>query len=180
MKTLVIYVHPEAKGHCSTILDNVKKNIDCEVLDLYKMKFDPVLTKEEYKMTPKPKFKGIQQKIKKADKLIFIYPHWWGGMPATLKGFFERVFTHNFAFKFEGKMPKPLLKGKKALVFKTTGGPTFFHLIMGNHDSKIIKSEILGFCGIKTKIVQIGGCWKLNKEKKKQIKNIVDDKLGDW
>jgi len=179
MKTLIVYTHPGTKGHCSTILEAVKDDLSsCSVLDLYEMKFDPVLTEEELKMTPKPKFKGIQQKIKNADKLIFIYPHWWGGMPAVLKGFFERVFTHGFAFKFKGKMPKPLLEGKEAIVFKTTGGPTIMHKLIGNRDSKIIRKEILGFCGIKTRVIQIGSCWKLNEKKAKKIKRIVNKELS--
>lgn len=178
MKTLVVYAHPEVRGHCSTILEAVKDNLSsCSVLDLYEMGFDPVLKEEELKMAPKPKFKGIQQKVKNADKLIFIYPHWWGGMPAILKGFFERVFTHGFAFRFKGKMPKPLLNGKEALVFKTAGGPKIFHLLMGNRDSKVIRKEILGFCGIKTKVVLIGGCWKLNDRKVSRIRRIVAKSL---
>ncbi len=178
MKTLVIYAHPEHKGHCSTILDNVKKNIDCEILDLYKIKFNPLLTPQEYAIKPKVMFKGIQQKIAKADNLIFIYPHWWGGMPAILKGFFDRVFTHGFAFKFEGDMPEGLLTNKKAIVFKTYGGPFIFQLLMGNHDAHVIKNDILGFCGIKAKVYPLGGCKKLNKEKKDKINVMVEKALS--
>ena len=34
-----------------------------------------------------------------ADQLIFIFPIWWSGMPAILKGFIERVFAASFAYE---------------------------------------------------------------------------------
>ncbi len=184
MKTLIIYANPKEKGHCRAVLEEVEANLESEsyeVLDLYHMNFDPVLKKEDFTEDGHIKTseysKPIQNKITACDRLIFIYPHWWGGMPAILKGFFERVFTEGFALKFEGKMPKPLLKGKQALVFKTTGGPTFFHLFFGNRDSNIIKKEILKFSGIKTKVVQIGMCSKLDDKKRLQIKRMVKKAL---
>ena len=34
-----------------------------------------------------------------ADQLIFIFPTWWSGMPAILKGFIDRVFVAGFAYQ---------------------------------------------------------------------------------
>jgi len=185
MKTLIIYAHPETKGHNPLILKQVKakldaKNKDYEILDLYKMKYDPILHKEEHytqgNTVISKQNKEIQEKIKQSD-LIFIYPVWWGTMPAILKGFFDKVLTPGFAYIFKGKMPTPLLKGKKALVITTVGAPNFFYLLTGNRPKKIISKNILKFCGIKTKVFQIDNANKLNKEQEQKIKKAVNKGL---
>jgi NAD(P)H dehydrogenase (quinone) len=68
-----------------------------------------------------------QQKIAQAQGLAIIYPVWFVGMPAILKGWIERVFTYGFAYslKPEGwkgdiKGRVPLFKHDKALLISTT------------------------------------------------------------
>ncbi|MBT5021517.1 NAD(P)H-dependent oxidoreductase [Candidatus Woesearchaeota archaeon] len=176
--TLIIYAHPQTKGHCSFILDNVKKylkskKIKHELIDLYKIKYDPVLKSEEHYSAGNnfvsSQNKKFQKSISKADKIIFIYPVWWGSMPSILKGFFERIFVSGFAFKFSKKgIPVKLLAGKRALVFMTTGSPTIFaKLFLGNRHKKMIKFHILEYCGIKTKVVQFGNARHLDQNKSK-------------
>jgi NAD(P)H dehydrogenase (quinone) len=185
VKTLIVYANPKEEGHCRAILKELKSSIDdYDVMDLYKMKFNPVLGKDEFTKYGHVKagknIKDMQSRIRKVKKLIFVYPHWWGGMPAIMKGFFDRVFTEGFALKFKGKRPKGLLKGKTALVFKTSGAPVFIHKFMGNRDANMIKKEILGFCGIKTTVVQIGMCTELNDKKVNKIKKKVKKSLDKF
>ncbi|MCF7862373.1 NAD(P)H-dependent oxidoreductase [Candidatus Woesearchaeota archaeon] len=179
MKDLIIYTHPGGEGHCNAILKAVQKQLkNYEVLDLYKMKFDPVLTKTEITDGIKQaKITDIQKKIKNSDRMIFIYPFWWGGMPAILKGFFDRVFSNGFAFTSEGKMPKGLLGDKQALIFMTSGAPNIFHLISGYRGIKVVEKDILGMCDIKTKSIIIGSCSKIDGPKKMKIRKIVRKSL---
>lgn len=188
MKTLIIYAHPLTKGHCPTILEEIKsnlssKNIDYEVIDLYKIKYNPILEDEEHytagnRKVSKQNLK-FQDKIKESDKLIFIYPVWWNSTPAILKGFIDRVFTPHFAFKWEGKVPKPLLKGKKAIIFLTTGASKlFFKIFEGNRAIKIIKKDILKFCGIKSKVFHLGSANNLNDNNINKIKSLVNKGLA--
>ena len=185
MKYLIIYAHPDSEGHCSTILSEVKKRLDekkdeYEVIDLYK------ITNIN---------KQMQEKISKAERIILIYPVWWNSMPAILKGFFDRVFTSGFAFrykpvipsmirtkllmrwafvtKFDYGIPVPLLRGKEAIVFLTTGSPKIAFFINGNRFKKVIKRDTLGFFGIKTKIYHIDNCRALNKYQIAKIKKNV-------
>jgi NAD(P)H dehydrogenase (quinone) len=184
MKTLIIYAHPEHKGHCKAILDNVaakleSKKIPFEVIDLYKLNYDPVLHKNEHYSAG---FKDVseqnrhfQDKIKSSNKLILIYPVWWGGMPAILKGFIDRVFVSGFAFSYEGSSPKGLLHGKKAAVIMTSGAPNLFIHLMGV--SFIVKMGILKFCGIKSKTFVLGKSREYSKEKDLQISKLVDKSI---
>lgn len=78
----------------------------------------------------KPKdVKWHQDKVARADGLVFIAPIFWMGFPAILKGWIERVFAYGFAYSLTPQGWKgdlsgriPLLKHKRALVIT----PTFF------------------------------------------------------
>jgi NAD(P)H dehydrogenase (quinone) len=179
MNTLIVYAHPSHTGHHGYFLDQVtsvldNKNIAYETLDLYALNYDPILKAEELGSRTTHKISKItlnyQEKIKSADKLIFIYPTWWQGMPAMMKGFFDQVFSSGFAFMYKNGLPVALLKGKKAAVFSATGGPKIINkFLLGERGMKVITKDILGFCGIKAKGFSIGSARELNNSHKKQI-----------
>jgi putative NADPH-quinone reductase len=179
--TLIIYCHPSStKSHNAKILTAVKQGLgkkQFEVLDLYKLKFNPLVTEVEYNRmitrdrTISADVRNLQNKITAAKTLIFIYPVWWYNMPAMLKGFMDRVFTPGFAYNFKRVHPifeyiasllsyipglryflQPHsaighLSKKKALIFRTYGGPPFGNRIFGNTVT-VLENDILRFCGI--------------------------------
>ena len=55
------------------------------------MRFDD--THKRRDLSTVPDIEKYRNLITWADHIIFIYPIWWGGMPAILKGFIDRVFT---------------------------------------------------------------------------------------
>lgn len=154
-----------------------KRKLDYEVLDLYEMTFDAYFKDIEYqrmihreRMT-EPDVKALQEKITGAKTLVFIYPTWWYNMPARLKGFVDRVFASGYAYRFF-RVPKilmlgasllsyvpgvrylmqpfavtPLLKGKRAYIFRTYGGPAAGKRIFGNTPT-VLENVVLRFCGI--------------------------------
>lgn len=179
---LIIYCHPSHNSHSGKILEQVKASLDkkhkkYEVIDLYKEDFQAYLTKTEHERIQKRErltendVEAMQKKITEASTLIFIYPVWWYGMPARLKGFMDRVFTSGFAYRFKkvnwimlfgadicSRIPgvryllQPYsaqgnLKGKKALIFRTYGGPKLGKRLFGNMPAKL-EHAILRFCGI--------------------------------
>ncbi|MEM6771760.1 MAG: NAD(P)H-dependent oxidoreductase, partial [Bacteroidota bacterium] len=65
-----------------------------------------------------------------ADHLVWVYPVWWGSVPAVMKGFIDRLFLPGFAFrKHEGSMVKwdKLLAGKTARLISTLDQPSWFY-----------------------------------------------------
>jgi len=185
----LLNAHPDVEGHCSLIRSEVEtlfksKNVDYELLDLYKMGYDPLLHENElYTAARKDVSKQnaeFQGKISKTDKLIFIYPVWWASMPAILKGFFDRVLVSRFAFQYNDMgFPVRLLKGKKAVVFISSGAPKWLYFFIGSRPAKIIKKDILGFCGIKAKVFQVGGARGRVKERNVcKIKHMVRKGIG--
>ena len=181
---LIIYAHPNKKGHCGYILQQVKKDLDARkidytVLDLYKMKYNPVLQPEEHYTSGNKKVtedtSKIQKMLKSNDKFIFIYPTWWNGTPAILRGFFDRVLVNGFAFRYVNSMPRGLLQGKKASVITTTGGPVIIEkTLLGNRSLKVIVKDILGFCGISAKGYMVGSANHFTEKNKR----VIEDKVN--
>ena len=162
MKVLVIIAHPNQKSFNHAILDAFTKGLKesshtFEIIDLYKIKFDPLMKPEDIaqfqgeKMPPD--VLEQQKKISWADALVFISPIYWGNLPAILVGWFERVFSLGFAYRPpQGKEmgPQGLLHHKKALLINTTMALGKFYNRMGLEDGiKLITDEyILKGCGV--------------------------------
>jgi NAD(P)H dehydrogenase (quinone) len=159
METLIIYAHPNNHSLNHAILENVKRGLNeahrkFELIDLYAEKFDPILVMDEQHkrrdLINDPYTEKYREKINQADTLIFIYPVWWYGVPAILKGFFDRVLVSGFAFKYDGKLPKGLLKNKSAWVIYTIDSPSFYiRLFRNNAEWTVVRDAVLKFCGIK-------------------------------
>ena len=93
-----------------------------------------------------------QELIGWADHLVFVYPTWWGTMPARLKGFLDRVLTPGFAFRHrpEGNWEK-LLSGKTAQIITTMDTPLWvYRWIYGSPGHNSLAKATLGFCGVRT------------------------------
>ncbi|MFZ4766853.1 MAG: NAD(P)H-dependent oxidoreductase, partial [Roseimicrobium sp.] len=115
--------------------------------------FDPILH-QGYggKQELEPGLKEIQDAIAWADHLVFVYPNWWGSMPALLKGFFDRVLSPGFAFKYRDHSPfwDRLLVGRSAHAFVTMDTPPWYYwLVYRMVGHRQLRSNILEFCGIK-------------------------------
>lgn len=89
-----------------------------------------------------------------ADHFVLTAPMWWGGLPAKLKGLFDRAFipgrTFNTKVKSRLGMPTPMLTGKTARVIFTSDTPRWFErLAYKNAIKQQTSKQILGFVGIK-------------------------------
>ncbi|MBL0051850.1 MAG: NAD(P)H-dependent oxidoreductase [Bacteroidetes bacterium] len=101
-----------------------------------------------------------QQQILWADHLVWIHPVWWGGLPAIMKGFIDRVFLPGFAFKYRENSVwwDKLLSGKTATIITTLDQPGWYYrLAYGRPSINQLKKSTLEFCGIKpVKVFTIG------------------------
>lgn len=108
-----------------------------------------------------------------ADHILIIHPYWWGAMPAKAKAVLDRALSSGFAYKYlaKGVAWDKLLLGKTADIIITSDTPplidTFIYKKPGRH---VLKNQVLGFCGIKTKhTVQFGS-----------VKMASPKKVGAW
>jgi putative NADPH-quinone reductase len=87
------------------------------------------------------------------EHVVLLTPMWWGGLPAKLKGLFDRVLLPGTAFDTHDKtrlgMPRPLLTGRTARLILTSDTPNwFFRLVYRNALVRQLRAQIFGFVGI--------------------------------
>lgn len=123
--------------------------------NLYALGFNPVLSSQDLAAfqdgETSDEIAKEQQHVADAQLITIIYPLWWAGFPAILKGYFDRVLSYGFAYGIENGIPVPLLQGKKVMVFTTMGNK------ISDYEAKnlitafqtIHRDEIFGFCGMK-------------------------------
>ena len=91
---------------------------------------------------------------------MFVYPIWWGTIPALLKGFIERTFLPGFAVNFHEHSIwwDKLLTGKSARLIVTLNTPSWYYRwVLGQPGHKTMKKTILEFSGVKpVRITEIG------------------------
>ena len=181
MNSLIIYAHPDKKSFNASILKTVQENLshqhDVKTLDLYEEEFDPVLRFDAIHrrrdLANDVAMKHYRDLLVWADQLIFIFPTWWSGMPAILKGFIERIFVAGFAYDNTPHGLKGRLAGQ-AWIITTHNTPKIF-LPFAQDYSKVLKFQILNPCGFKTvKVTQVTRVeYMSNHERKEQLEKIA-------
>ncbi|VVQ03463.1 hypothetical protein PS906_05235 [Pseudomonas fluorescens] len=157
-RILLILGHPSTKSFCAALAERYAQSAldaghEVRQLRLGEMVFDPVL-RDGYQQiqTLEDDLNAAQSDILWAEHLTLVYPIWWGGIPALLKGFFDRVLLPGFAFKYrKGKaFPDKLLNGRTAHLLVTMDTPPWYYRLIyrmpGLHE---VRKTTLQFCGIK-------------------------------
>lgn len=186
MKMLIVYTYPNHTSLNYSFLQNTIKgseqnpNIkEIQILDLYEEGFNPVLkfndNKRRRDMHKDPNLEKFRQQIKWADKIVFIYPIWWGRPPAMLLGYIDQLFASNFAYiDKKGLFPEGLLKGKSVICISTMKGPTHYPLLWLNNAHKILmKRALFNFVGIKkVKFFEFGDMESPRGKQKEKLEKI--------
>jgi 1,4-dihydroxy-2-naphthoate octaprenyltransferase len=156
MNVLIINGHPR-KDSLSEALVNayaegaLAAGVNLTQLHLYALPFDQNVT--HFSPTHQPLEAPLlqaQELITWAHHVVFVYPTWWGTMPALLKGFLDRVLTAGFAFEdIEGGTGyAPLLRGKSAQLITTMDTPLWVYTwIYRAPGHNAMRRAILQFCG---------------------------------
>ncbi|OXM49908.1 NAD(P)H-dependent oxidoreductase [Amycolatopsis alba] len=154
MNVLWIFAHPEPRSLGGSLRDEGvhtlrERGDEVRESDLYAMKWNPVVDADDFGSaaesdrlivgsTSKNAFRtgelsadirAEQEKLAWADAVIVQFPLWWYGMPAILKGWFDRVFVKGFAYGVQrpdgrtARYGEGALAGKRAMVVLTAGAP---------------------------------------------------------
>ena len=110
MRCLIVFCHPSETSFGAAILDTARTALgdaghELRVIDLYRERFDPVLSPgewESYLPDPARNIDGVRghvEAMRWAEALVLIFPQWMYGPPAMLKGWFERVWLPGVAFE---------------------------------------------------------------------------------
>ncbi|MBY9077882.1 NAD(P)H-dependent oxidoreductase [Paenibacillus sp. HN-1] len=187
MNTLIVYAHPSRESLNGAFLEAVLQGIQksggtggAEVLDLYAEGFNPALVynKERRRrdMHLDPELEKYREQITRADRIVFIYPIFWGRPPAMLLGYIDRMFAANFAYRSRPNRAQPegLLKGKSAVCISTMKGPAHYPLLLLNNAHKVLmKRGLFHYVGIrKVKFFEFGSMEGANSGQAKKLAKV--------
>ncbi|OXG05193.1 NAD(P)H dehydrogenase (quinone) [Flavobacterium araucananum] len=130
MKNLIIYAHPNSGSlnhfFKQVVVESLQESgQEVVIRDLNQINFNPVLSLEDMNGQRMGQVaddvKTEQDFITWADRIIFIYPIWWAGMPAIIKGYIDRVFSYGFAYRYDQGVQKGLLTAKETIIINSHG-----------------------------------------------------------
>jgi putative NADPH-quinone reductase len=160
VKCLVVIAHPVADSLCHALarasLDALSAaGHEVAVEDLYQAEFSPALTASERRTYYQPPFdsSAVRPQIERllaADALVLVFPTWWFGFPAMLKGWFDRVWAPGVAYDHAGDLGaiKPRLhRLRRTLAITSLGSPWWVdRLVLRQPVKRILKTALLGTC----------------------------------
>jgi NAD(P)H dehydrogenase (quinone) len=151
---LLVLANPEPQSFCHALAQAGQAALETAghqvaLSDLYALEFNPVAGRHDFTTVADPArfhyqseqakaareraftddIAAEQLKVTAADMLVLVFPLWWGGPPAILKGWFERVMAYGFAYVDGFRFESGLFRGRRAMLAVTTGGtPARFSL----------------------------------------------------
>lgn len=160
MKCLVIIAHPMTGSLCHSLARCAIQALteaghEVQVEDLYQTGFPPALTGSERHSYYDLPFdsSATQSQIERllsAEALVLVFPTWWFGFPAILKGWFDRVWAPGFAYDHAsdlGPIKPRLLKLRRALAITSLGSPWWVdRLLLWQPVKRVLKTALLGTC----------------------------------
>ena len=159
MQHLIVVCHPKRESFVQSIAKAYADALRMQghtvvVRDLYRARFDPALNEADLAGADKGRVatpvRREQRYISEAGAIAFFFPLWWGYMPAMMKGYVDRVFSRGFAYDVGVDEMAPLLAGKKALVFTSSGAPMAELRRSKQWQAMgiMLKNHFLALCGI--------------------------------
>jgi NAD(P)H dehydrogenase (quinone) len=149
VKVLVVHAHPEPTSFVSAMKDKAVSTVAAhghkvDVSDLYAESFDPVAGRHDFVTSADverfhyqseqrhaalhqgfaPELMREHRRIAESDAFVFTFPLWWGGVPAILKGWFDRVLAYGFAYEDGCRYDTGFFRGRAAILGMSTGGTT--------------------------------------------------------
>jgi NAD(P)H dehydrogenase (quinone) len=147
MNVLIVYAHPEPTSFTAALKNVAVRALSAaghgvEVSDLYGEGFNPVAGRRDFIRAADPArfhyqseqlhasrtgsfapdLVREQDRLMRADLLVLIFPLWWGGLPAIVKGWFDRVCAYGVAYADGKRFDKGYFVGRRAMLGLTTGG----------------------------------------------------------
>ncbi|WP_442866023.1 NAD(P)H-dependent oxidoreductase [Aminobacter sp. HY435] len=169
LNCLVVLAHPLAESlnrHFAEVAaaELTAAGHKVTLLDLYQSEFDPRLTSAERNSYYSERFDAAALNaqaaaLREAEVLVLVFPTWWFGLPAMLKGWIDRVFSPGIAFdhgKDYGPIRPLLYKLHHVVAITTLGSPWWVdRLVMRRPVRRILKWGVFGACAPKARFAML-------------------------
>ncbi len=180
-KIVVINGHPNPqslnRGLVDAYVDGAEQSgAVVQTIHISQLQFNPNLQfGYQQRMELEPDLLNALEKIRWAEHLVWIHPVWWGGMPALMKGFIDRLFLPGIAFQYrpDSIWWYRLLSGKTARIITTLDQPGWYYwLAYGRPSINQLKKSTLEFCGIRpVAVTYVGIVRKADERQRKRWVN---------
>jgi NAD(P)H dehydrogenase (quinone) len=154
MRFLIVYAHPlddsfHASLHRRIVQTLTEAGHEVDDCDLYAEGFQPVLSAQERRGYHDTAANGgfvsrDIERLRRCQGLVLVFPTWWFGMPAILKGWFDRVWLPGVAFALADGQTRPLLHQIERFAVVTTYGSPWWviRLVLGDPNRRILMRGI--------------------------------------
>lgn len=153
MRFLVIYGHPVEDSYQSALHRCVVKSLakaghEIDDCDLYAEEFQPALSateRRDYHNTNANRVYAHKEieRVLRCQGIVMVFPTWWYGMPAILKGYVDRVWVPGVAFEVVQGCTRPLLNNVVQFSVVTTyGSPWWLNKLMGDPSRRVLMRGI--------------------------------------
>jgi len=170
MQVLVVHAHPRPESLNYDLFKLVVSALKraghaVESIDLYEEKFDPRMTADEriayHTETPirSQQVERHARLVVAAEALVFVYPTWWFGLPAILKGWLERVLVPGVAFVFDPvnhKVMPNLLNVRRILGVSTYGSSWWYSKLFNDAGRRTLVRTLRLVCNPSTRSTWLG------------------------
>jgi putative NADPH-quinone reductase len=170
MLALVVVAHPSTDSYCHALAARAEAGLrsvghEVVVLDLYELGFRIAMTAEEREAyhgdSPilDPMVAEHAVLVQRAGTIVFVYPTWWSGLPAMLKGWLERVLVPGVGFVLDERTNKvrPGLGQMRRLVgISTYGSPKWYVRLVNDNGRRIITRALRMSCGLRVRTSWLG------------------------
>ena len=161
MHAAVVLAHPRADSYAHALAQRAVDGLQAaghrvDVIDLYADGFRAAMSEAEREAYhgDQPILDPLVQTsvdlVRSVDALIFIYPTWWSGLPAILKGWMERVMVPGVGFTFEertGKVRPGLTNVRHLIGISTYGSPKSIVRVVNDNGRRTIMRALRLSCG---------------------------------
>ena len=163
MDVVMVTAHPHADSFTAAVATAARRGMlraghKVDELDLYAIDFVPAMSRAEraayHEATPLIDPMTIEQArlVRQAGALVFVYPTWWGGPPAVMRGWLERVLVPGVAFRFDehGKVVPALTNVQRIVGISTYGSPRRYVKLMSDGGRRMLLRALRLNCGWRT------------------------------
>lgn len=195
MKCLVVVAHPLPDSLCRSLARFAIERLEAAghevtVEDLYGSGFGAALTEAERRSYYAAAFDASavadeMARLTEAEALVLVFPTWWYGFPAILKGWFDRVWSPGIAFDHASNFGpiKPRLKLARVLAITTLGSPWWIDtLVLWQPVRRILRIAILGACarGVRFNMLSLHSAEKPTQKRVTRFDQRIANVLDRW
>lgn len=170
MFVTVVVAHPAPESFSHAVADRAVAGLraaghDVEVLDLYGLGFRVAMSADEREAyhtdTPilDPIVAAHTEIVRRSQALVFVYPTWWSGLPAIMKGWLERVMVPGVAFRLHersGKVRPGLGHVRHLIGISTYGSPRGYVRVINDNGRRTITRALRMSCGWRVRTRWLG------------------------